>query len=942
MLIEWRTAIADARLQLRADEAGGPGARATAVDAALDTYRTSLIRAGTELDLMPLGIPVAPIHLSDPAAGWRVTVATADERTTDRGLGPAIRRRGRALLLGPPGAGKSSALVQLAGGWAADKGELLPVVVRLQDVASSPPRHLKDLVQAGLHVPANSLVVGELTMRLRRGEAALFLDGLDECRDRRFAVMAALRQVIVEIDAGADVVLATRDVAYAEAKTLGWDDLRLLKPTALDEVLTDIGKALADREGLSGEAKDSWVKTRLAWLATAQADNPSIKETPLLLVLTLALLASHTPSTLPSTRARLLSDVVDDAARRLEIRVRGATQHWPQHSTHAVVSLLKLGFDVIGHGLFENGVVGRADLETALSSEIAAGWSFPPAQSDSAAAEIIDFWDEASVFVGEGHPPVVRGRIRSFIDLAEARYIARQELATVEAWVHRHADDKASTDALLLGAGLSGAIATAVVEEGVRRPLDAIALVACHAVERGVLAEPGRLRALVEAMATRVKDTYELASVKALARLPVPADLQEEVLQILKASSDTRATAMGVALAHATWRLPLDRTEIACKLVLSSPPPGGIFVDDGWVEAVTRCADLLLDADIDVETEVMAAYKHASSIAADQLDDVLRSHGRIDVVKKVQEDRYRTLDGAAVLRRMAASDDAWTEVFAHLAGRQQAPLTQTEARRLDALADLLATLEIGDAPSTWWDQATAHLDSLFRMFDLAVRLAGLPPEVIASEAALAATMPRLDAVLLLFDDATGRPLTRWDIVDSPELVRAELVELVSAGPLFALFSANALSVAPNPAETLRLVEPALSGLGTESRRIVARLLLALDQSDARLANWLTSDDPVRRVVAAHVVGLRQAESPDADLPLLEAALLSDDAAVRSEVANTVDSNGGVLPSDLVEKMNGHSPTGWRCIWCGTDNQPISESCTKCHVVGNKRLRLDSE
>jgi hypothetical protein len=164
---------------------------------------------------------------------------------------------------------------------------------------------------------------------------------------------------------------------------------------------------------------------------------------------------------------------------------------------------------------------------------------------------------------------------------------------------------------------------------------------------------------------------------------------------------------------------------------------------------------------------------------------------------------------------------------------------------------------------------------------------------------------------------------------------------MNVGPLFALFAANALAEAPSPHETISLVEAVLAELDRDSRPIASRLILLLDQRRDRLVAWLQAADPVLRLTAGRVVGKRWA-AKTGERDLLDAALLSPDAGVRSHAEQALVDDGGTVPEDLVQKMQHAPAAGWQCRRCGTQNEAVSESCKKCHIVGSAKIHRPPE
>ncbi|HTU39973.1 MAG TPA: NACHT domain-containing protein [Acidimicrobiales bacterium] len=104
----------------------------------------------------------------------------------------ALRRRGRVLLVGEPGGGKSTALRTAAAHWVRRPGHPTPIVVHLQRLARRPGEMLDALLDAAVgHVAGGERATlrAALAHELRHGRCLLLLDGLDEVRrgDRRWS-----------------------------------------------------------------------------------------------------------------------------------------------------------------------------------------------------------------------------------------------------------------------------------------------------------------------------------------------------------------------------------------------------------------------------------------------------------------------------------------------------------------------------------------------------------------------------------------------------------------------------------------------------------------------------------------------------------------------------------------------------------------------------------
>jgi hypothetical protein len=143
-------------------------------------------------------------------------------------------------------------------------------VVSLRDVdARDRSRGFADRVlgAAVKDVPAadRALVRETLERGLESGATALLLDSLDETHDRRGAVVAEVEDLCAGVSADVPVLLATRDVAYAQAATLGWDDVRLVEPQKPERAVRAVLAAVAAARRV--QDSNAWVERRVEWVA---------------------------------------------------------------------------------------------------------------------------------------------------------------------------------------------------------------------------------------------------------------------------------------------------------------------------------------------------------------------------------------------------------------------------------------------------------------------------------------------------------------------------------------------------------------------------------------------------------------------------------------------------------------------------------------------------
>ena len=231
------------------------------------------------------------------------------------------------LLTGLPGMGKSTALEQAAARWAADSDAPVPVLVQLRDLARRDPRRGADITLPVLiQVATDSAPEHERTplraaleKAAASGEAVLLLDGLDECQDRVGVVADGLANVAAGLPGDTGIVLGTRDSGMAAAGKLNMPEARLAEPQWLGSVLTQLLRHAAAARRVPQDEQDHWVGERKQQVDQIRVSHPDLWRVPLFATMLTLLAASREPGTLPSSRAQLMAEAVQDTVHRWEL-----------------------------------------------------------------------------------------------------------------------------------------------------------------------------------------------------------------------------------------------------------------------------------------------------------------------------------------------------------------------------------------------------------------------------------------------------------------------------------------------------------------------------------------------------------------------------------------------------------------------------------------------
>lgn len=965
----WLQYLEDAEVNLVADERASWSSLQVLRQQALQGYLDRLIERGRSVSLSGIGIQLPPIPLDTIDLGLTVRDHKSDDDRSSGELLWALRRRGRAILTGLPGGGKSTAIHSTASQWASRPGWSTPVVVSLRKLADRERAREVSLQRAILSLAIENeppstrhLVSDQLEALMSDGDVVLFLDGLDEAADRSLDIASKILSLLVDTNQDNELLLATRDVAYADAQLLGLPAVRLNPPRDLDPVVRGLLSAFADHRQIS--LATPWVEQRFEWVTEVLKTDRQLRETPLVPVLLTALAADRDDGTLPTTRAVILKDAIEAVVRRRESPRDGTVELLPQ-SLKADVIIETFGVVAAALGA-RGGSAQRDDIVSDLVAYLQSEVGQHPAVARSTARDVARFWDEAGVFVAEGADKLTSPRVQLFMEIGDA-INATRTASDPGAELTRWLGEPHRRETLILTAGMSRQWAEALLVHATASGDDLSVRIAAEAIDQGAEVSEDHLRRFAQALIDRTKsgDEFSWRCFQQLVRMDVPNALRQPTLDALAGFGPDHRR-IGTALAVIEWDLDLpDRATLLEEAIhITSLPKlkadpidqrgsradrGLALVLGGMSQALMRCkvaaARELLPSRPDLAEEIASSLGQVSMWASKELATILDENGYQQLTKDSLADSPRGWERWARL-----ADGHQSEVHSLLNEIQQwnsaANLTKREARRLDELADFVETLNLNDI-SAW--PSASHFDVIESGWLNAVaELGGFNKGVLAAQASIVMKEMEHDvrssdrqhehaAFYALFDSAELRKLDNWSRVDSPDEARQLALSMLPASYGCAVVGARALSAHPSQDETSALIAEVFPNLSHRVARFaVLAFVILRKEADEAFAAIADHENPAVRAAAASFVDVI---SEDGNLTEVATMLALDtDRSVQIAALDRIaDQTDSLVPGleNLLRRIRRAGSKPFRCTSCGALNDANRRSCQDCNVVNER-------
>jgi hypothetical protein len=515
-------------------------------------------RSLLRLPLLEVYVPVKARQEILVGEAWAGSVSSEPVSVLD-----LLRDQGGLILLGDPGAGKTTFLKYLALALATGQGEALglgtrlPVPLPLPAYANALAQHdisLEDFLplyhaDQGLSRPMENL----LARAFARGRVVLLLDGLDEIRaqeQRSEVVKQVMAHHLRHWPAGNKLVLTSRIVGYRETRP---EAAGLAEATLVDFTQEDIesfvGKwTMALETAVTGESASALLaaaQEREELLAAIQA-NPGVRSlaaNPLLLII--LVLMKRQGVVLPARRVELYKTCVDTLLRHWN-RARGLLAGRPAKDldvleTTRILESLALWIHQSSPG---SGLVTAVDLHRRLE-QIYREERGHPEPDEAAQAFLRNVRELAGLLVerGPGRYGFIHLSFQEYLAAAALAQRAPTEVGELTRFLKEHVGEPAWREVILLTVGYLGLIQR--WEHGASEVLESLLQVDDPPGLAVVLAGQALADVGVGGVTTSCRTHTVEALVSTILGEHVPAPVRAEAGQIL--------TRLGVRFASDLW-----------------------------------------------------------------------------------------------------------------------------------------------------------------------------------------------------------------------------------------------------------------------------------------------------------------------------------------------------------------------------------------------------
>ncbi len=935
-LNKWRDWLKRATIPLVSDTDGILAARLQAEDEAIASYRQELAKYSDVLPLADFNFGVTSLPVPGLAKGLKATYINSETkedkgRQDEKGLLKLMRREGRILLVGRPGAGKSVALNLIAAEWAAASHAPVPIRARLADLAqqlpSSGPYRLP--VQAFCMSATNGsdpTLESALARYIQRGEALLLLDGLDEVQGKQDAVIEAIANSLEEFPDSVDVVISSRHSSSDAAAALGLPALELDEPENLDATLNLLLEKLAEARGTQAS---EWLDARRSFIEKSRKSDRPLWEVPLLSTLMVFLLAERSPNSMPASRAGLLVEIIESSVYRWESR--RATTGIPGIQESLTSQVLLDCYDDIAHHVTQGSASWSTVLE-ALEARLRDYWGRPPGEARAAAKGILNHWDAtAGVFLTDYPYGTLTARTRLFAEIGEARWVIRDEGRATE-WLKGAVSDSELRESVRLAAGLSSPVIQLLCDLAIAQREDLLDL-ALSAIEDGAEVDLDRENAIKDAQIERVGSLPLTPQHTRIGNLKVPGHSAAAKLAVRLARTRLEENSRHKLIAR-TSRLGSWQTSVVESLSLAWR------AERNGLRPTTTELDLMEEALLGVNEEedsknkpaglddlvkfairelvparpstavkvAAAAYKCRVSTAS-YAEDALTRLGHEDSIKRARPESYFKLPESAKKVLSSLGDFDRDTPFNLMARLSDNPITLTpmQAWHLDEAAALVQAVNlnyagIGNIGQAFTDSSSVTL-RLFHAIALARKID--VGAVVAEIISLKGENPERPDWWILAVPCLRRPIPN---MTSPAGSSSLIMEAFSTGNDWLADLAVQLAWDAD-------------FLSEEWRDDLVSLLPSLPASLRRLAGiviakqWPATSPPADAATRSGFARVTAARLTNQQFPEGAVRLLKDPGLlVREEAAELLKEIPGSAKGPLVEALS-FPATQWTCIAC---------------------------